>query len=198
MVKKAKLLPPLLLSLTSIFCVGYAGWTLSGNGVSTSVSASSGDVLYTGDYFEINSLTTYTYSSDGFVVDETISKNTSIIANITILNKEALSAVYDGATSISVSYSLNESLTTTFSIFQYVTRVSSNPSNLISNTTFTQSSHVLSGGFNLDLSSVTNNTSFNIVFSIVYSGSDFSSDVYAYLPAHGTNRYFNYTFQMSL
>lgn len=198
MLNKFKFLIIVELVCISLFGIGYSSWVLTNDPISTSVNASSGDVLYTGEYFEINSLTTYTYSSDGFVVDETISKNTSIIANITILNKEALSAIYDGATSISVSYSLNESLTTTFSIFQYVTGVSSNPSNLISNTTFTQSSHVLSGGFNLDLSSVTNNTSFNIVFSIVYSGSDFSSDVYAYLPAHGTNRYFNYTFQMSL
>lgn len=45
MVNKSKLLLPLLLSLTSIFCVGYAGWTLGDNSVSTSISASVGDVI---------------------------------------------------------------------------------------------------------------------------------------------------------
>ena len=54
MVKKAKLLLPLVLSLTSIFCVGYAGWTLSGTGVSTSVNASVGDVINMSDYISFD------------------------------------------------------------------------------------------------------------------------------------------------
>lgn len=198
MLNKFKFLIIVELVCISLFGIGYSSWVLTNDPISTSVNASSGDVLYTGEYFEINSLSTYTYSSDGFVADETITKSASIIASVTILNKEALITIYGGATSINVTYSLNESLTTTFSMFQYITGVSSNPLNLISNATFTQNSHVLSGGFSLDLSSVINNTSFDIVFSIAYSGSDFSSDVYAYLPSHGTNRYFNYTFQMSL
>ena len=65
MVKKTKLLLPLLLSLISIFCVGYAGWTLSGTGVSTSVNASVGDVIDTSNYIYFDS----TYGSNNSGID---------------------------------------------------------------------------------------------------------------------------------
>ena len=69
MVKKAKLLLPLFLSLTSIFCVGYAGWTLSGTGVSTSVNASVGDVTELGNILSIKDSINFEYNTtySGFV-----------------------------------------------------------------------------------------------------------------------------------
>ena len=86
MVKKAKLLLPLLLSLTSIFCAGYAGWTLSGTGVSTSVNASVGDVNNISNYISFdatqgigNGIQPFEYvtsgSATGFVNDGLIGNN---------------------------------------------------------------------------------------------------------------------------
>lgn len=86
MVKKAKLLLPLFLSLTSIFCVGYAGWTLSGTGISTNVNASVGDVKNILNYISFdttqgaeNGIQPFEYvasgSAIGFVNDGLIGNN---------------------------------------------------------------------------------------------------------------------------
>lgn len=86
MVKKAKVVLPLLLSLTSIFCVGYAGWTLSGTGVSTSVNASVGDVIDTSNYISYNSvrgdnnsgISNIVYTDKGFANEGIIGNTASL------------------------------------------------------------------------------------------------------------------------
>ena len=186
MVKKTKLLLPLLLSLTSIFCVGYAGWAFTiDSSISTTISAKVGDVISPSDYIKFD--TSVSNATNGieplnYVLDDTASgfTNEGLIGNAGLMRLYFSINVGKYFSDFKISSSFDLSISILLGENSYLNSTYIDSAILSLNTNSNKTRYILEEGFSGGVPtrpsfvSITLNSTFN-QFSGVLSFSDLSS-----------------------